>query len=463
MRKYKGVRIMKIKKFFAFKNKFLISLITFSLATTAVLIPISNNHSIDMQNNKTYGHNNSNDKVLNNIEELENSIKINNSNKNIDSQISYFDQNFDKNIQKKFFENINTDEIMKQANSLIKSNAKISEKSKFNSYNLKNKEINKNINQENNLKDIIKKIKSGELSPSSILKIEKKYSSENSESYKKIITDILNDSKKFKTINKKITNLNYNVKSYVNKSFVDIDNSSQDNDSYLISIDKNQYNFFMDLEKQKNRLFQYENKIYGFAIASATLTAAAWVLSVFYWSAWWMFGANIPFAIASTTQASIMTYFTTESWNNYYDTKNARIQIENYLNSSDYKETKEAILYLLNEKSVKKDMSNFTIKFIISTLVPNTFFPKLISRFLKKGLSKAITSIMSKLYANLGKSIFKNILKKIESYLSKLSLKKSILAATSWASPASTVISILDTILSIFDFFGDITLYGMYS
>lgn len=226
-----------------------------------------------------------------------------------------------------------------------------------------------------NLKDIIKKIKSGDLSPSSILKLEKKYSSENSENYKKIITDILNYSKNFKTIdNKKITNLNYNVKSYVNKSFVDINNYSQENGSYLISIDKNQYNFFMNLEKEKNRLFQYENKIYVFAIASATLTAAAWALSVFYWSAWWMFGANIPFAIASTTKASIMTYFTTESWNNYYDTKNARIQIENYLNSPDYKETKKAILYLLKEKSVEKDMSDSTIKFIINTLVPNTFF-----------------------------------------------------------------------------------------
>lgn len=403
-------------------------------------------------------------KVLNNIEDLENNININNSNKNIDGQISYFYQNFDKNIQKKFFENMNTDEVIKQANNLIKSNAKISEKSKFNYYNLKNKEFNKSIDQENNLKDIIKKIKSGDLSPSSILKLEKKYSSENSENYKKIITDILNYSKNFKTIdNKKITNLNYNVKSYVNKSFVDINNYSQENGSYLISIDKNQYNFFMNLEKEKNRLFQYENKIYGFAIASATLTAAAWALSVFYWSAWWMFGANIPFAIASTTQASIMTYFTTESWNNYYDTKNARIQIENYLNSPDYKETKKAILYLLKEKSVEKDMSDSTIKFIINTLVPNTFFPKLISSIAKKSLSKFITSIMSKAYVNIGKSIFKNIVKKIESYLSKLALKKSIVAATSWASPAATVISILDTILSIFDFFGDIALYGMYS
>lgn len=219
MRKYKDVRIMKINKFFAFKNKFLISLITFSLTTTAVLIPISNNHSINIQNDKTYGDKNSNDKVLNNIEDLENNININNSNKNIDGQISYFDQNFDKNIQKKFFENINTDEVIKQANNLIKSNAKISEKSKFNYYNLKNKEFNKSIDQENNLKNIIKKIKSGDLSPSSILKLEKKYSSENSENYKKIITDILNYSKNFKTIdNKKITNLNYNVKSYVNKS-----------------------------------------------------------------------------------------------------------------------------------------------------------------------------------------------------------------------------------------------------
>lgn len=87
-------------------------------------------------------------KVLNNIEDLENNININNSNKNIDGQISYFYQNFDKNIQKKFFENINTDEVIKQANNLIKSNAKISEKSKFNYYNLKNKEFNKSIDQE---------------------------------------------------------------------------------------------------------------------------------------------------------------------------------------------------------------------------------------------------------------------------------------------------------------------------
>lgn len=284
---------MKFNKFFVFKNKFLIGTIAFSLATTTVLIPINNKHNIEMQTSKSSDYDDSKGKILNDVNQLENITKIDNSNKNIEAQISYFNKNFDKEIQKKFFNDIDVEEAIKQADSTTKSNIKISQKIKTNNSNFGNN--NFKLNKKIDLKETVEKIKSGDLSPSSILNLEKKYKYENSKNYKKIITDIFHDSKNIKKNNEELTNVNYVLNSHIIKnSLINIKNFSENSDSYNITIDKNQYNFFMNLEKEKNILFQYEKKTYGFAIASATLTAAAWAIAAFYWAAWWMFGGNIP-------------------------------------------------------------------------------------------------------------------------------------------------------------------------
>lgn len=451
---------MKSNKFFVFKNKFLIGTIAFSLATTAVLVPINNKHNIENQTSKSSDYDDSKGKILNDINQLESIIKIDNSNKNIEKQISYFDKNFDKEVQKNFFNNINVEEVVKHAGSITKSNIAIYEKSKLKNFNLKNQ--NFNTNKKSDLKEIVEKIKSGDLSPSSILNLEKKYANENSENYKKIITDIFDNSKNIKTKNKELTNLKYISNSYIVKnSLINIKNLSQNSDLCTISIDKNQYNFFMNLEKEKNRLFQYEKKNYNFAIASATLTAAAWAIAAFYWAAWWMFGGNIPFAVAATAQAVVMTYFTTESWNNYYDTKNARINIENYLNSSEYKEAKEEILILLEEKSVEKITLDSIITFVINRTA-SKIIDKFVEKIATKDLSIFVSALFKKTYQKIGNNILKNVAKKIKSYLSKLAMKKWIILATDWASPALFFVSKLDSIISLDELIIDLILYGIY-
>lgn len=451
---------MKSNKFFVFKNKFLIGAIAFSLATTAVLVPINSKHNIETQTSKSSNYDDSKGKILNDVNQLESIIRIDNSNKNIEAQISYFNQNFNKEVQKNFFSDIDVEEVVKHADSFNTSNIVISEKSKLKNSNLKNENIN--TNNKSDLKEIVEKIKSGDLSPSSILNLEKKYANENSENYKKIITDIFDNSKNIKTKNKELTNLKYISNSYIAKnSLVNVKNLSQNSDLCTISIDKNQYNFFMNLEKEKNRLLQYEKKNRTFAIASATLTAAAWAISAFYWASWWMFGGNIPFAVAATTQAVVMTYFTTESWNSYYDTKNARIIIENYLNSSEYKETKEEILLLLEEKNVEKIMSDSAITFFLNRSA-SIIIDKIVEKVARKNLSALINALVKKTYQEIGNNILKNVLKKIRSYSSKLIIKKWIILATDWASPALFFVSQLDSIVSLAEFLMDLILYGIY-
>lgn len=450
---------MKFNKFFVFKNKFLIGTIAFSLATTTVLIPINNKHNIEMQTSKSSDYDDSKGKILNDVNQLENITKIDNSNKNIEAQISYFNKNFDKEIQKKFFNDIDVEEAIKQADSTTKSNIKISQKIKTNNSNFGNN--NFKLNKKIDLKETVEKIKSGDLSPSSILNLEKKYKYENSKNYKKIITDIFHDSKNIKKNNEELTNVNYVLNSHIIKNSLNIKNFSENSDSYNITIDKNQYNFFMNLEKEKNILFQYEKKTYGFAIASATLTAAAWAIAAFYWAAWWMFGGNIPFAIAATTQATLMTYFTTESWHNYYDTRSARIKIEDYLNSPEYKETKEEILFLLEENSVEKRMSESVIIFTIN-LIGSKIIDKLVKKLARKKLDTLIRKTLIHYYQKIGNTILKNVIKKIKSYLSKLAIKKWIILATSWASPAFFFVSRLDSILSWNELFIDLLFYRIY-
>lgn len=165
---------MKFNKFFVFKNKFLIGTIAFSLATTTVLIPINNKHNIEMQTSKSSDYDDSKGKILNDVNQLENITKIDNSNKNIEAQISYFNKNFDKEIQKKFFNDIDVEEAIKQADSTTKSNIKISQKIKTNNSNFGNN--NFKLNKKIDLKETVEKIKSGDLSPSSILNLEKNIS-----------------------------------------------------------------------------------------------------------------------------------------------------------------------------------------------------------------------------------------------------------------------------------------------
>lgn len=76
-------------------------------------------------------------------------------------------------------------------------------------------------------------------------------------------------------------------------------------------------------KNQISNLIEKNEIIYGFAITSATLTAIAWAVAAYYFAvATWTFGSTIPFAIAASIQAGIMTYFTNESFNEHYGISN---------------------------------------------------------------------------------------------------------------------------------------------
>lgn len=163
----------------------------------------------------------------------------------------------------------------------------------------------------------------------------------------------------------------------------------------------------------------------SYATILSVATAAAWGgVAAYYWTCWWMFGANVPFAVAATVQAGLMTADMGIAWADYAFNE---LVIKDVLN------LRQKPIYDLVKYSIKGDITYHKIR-------------NLLSRF---GVSKINKDLIKNIIFKL-----KNIIKRIKSNFWRTIVSKNVIksgiSGTSWVSPVGlTVISVISLILNV--------------
>lgn len=173
-----------------------------------------------------------------------------------------------------------------------------------------------------------------------------------------------------------------------------------------------------------NHLRERSNYLVSYATILSVATAAAWGIAAYYWASWWMFGANIPFAIAATVQAGLMTADMGIAWADYGFNESAIRNISNFHKDPLY-------------------------EYLVSLI-------KRIIEYLKIGARSYLKKILNERKLDLKNIFFKiknfirNFKNKIREIIrGKTSIKLGI-SATSWAAPIGiTVVKIISNILNI--------------
>lgn len=371
------------------------------------------------------------------------------------------------NDQKEMFKNLSVSDVLNEV---------LDESSDFNvkwksSIILDNNQQNLDYIQEiNENKEIFEKITSnvlsGEITSQDILSNLDNYKKNNRDDYEKIITNIynglekdtilINDSSLFQ-----VSRFSSNSTEYKNMKI-------RDKNGEIITVSADNIFLLSKIDEYLKIMDKYRDKMYGVSIASATLTAASWAVAAFYWAAIWMFGGNVPFAIAATTSATISTIMSVETFNEYYDAKNQSSALHSFRNSSEFNDYYTFIKRLkeLTPDNVKGNLildigtmltkfayDNFSSKIITFGLKNfNNFLSNFTNTFLKKMINHN-----SKIF--LAKTFFQQVNMRVRKVVTNLISKRIALKALSWAVPVSTVISILDVILEICSTTSDIALF----
>ena len=369
-----------------------------------------------------------------------------------------------KEEQMKMFKNVSVDDVMEQftnERSLMYATVNSTNDSNFENKNVYD-EINKNKDR---FKNIVEGIISGEISIEEINNNLENYKQHNKSNYDAIIKDIdssvnvehYNDN--FENPNFKINNYSYTNQDKINDVVLVDDNGVE----YTITSD--QLALFTKIEKFLSRLEMYRDKTYGVAIASSVLTAASWAIAAFYWSAWWMFGSNIPFAVAATVQAGLSTWTSVENFKEHYKAVEDVKNFKSIIDDSEFKDLKIVSSKLIEiSKSKLSDSAISFSKFLLGF----TNIPRLISKLINGGIKKIIlapvTNIFKKIGERFGTLSFKTALKQINSrvaiFVSESITKKIAMKAVSWATPASRVLTALDIVLNICSFVADIGIFN---
>lgn len=224
--------------------------------------------------------------------------KINTINSNVNSiekKLNILDDDVTKEQQIELFKDINVDDIISEItnkNSSLYSQTKLfNETSDFSNKNVYD-EINNNIDH---FKKIVENVLDGTITSTEIKQNLINYKNNNFNSYSELLSKIdisLNDEALI-DVNNIAKNSLSSTEEF--KKINDVTIIDDNNKKIVISADD--LAFFTKTEKFLSRLKMYRDKTYGVSIVSATLTAASWAIAAFYWSAWWMFGANVPFAL----------------------------------------------------------------------------------------------------------------------------------------------------------------------
>lgn len=380
-----------------------------------------------------------------------------------------------KNDQVDFFKNVSLKDVLKEvknADSEIYSSMSITRNSSTTNNNETNpfgekdvfEEINNNIEK---FTEITENILSGKTKIEEINK--------NLEDYKNILEKISDSmDENIDELNNKDLINKFNLVGFYNSSTIDSKLTDitiyDDSAKEKITITADNLAFAKKSRMLLDRLKIYRDKIQGVSIASAVLTAASWAIAAFYWSAWWMFGANVPFAVAASVQAGLSTWTTNDSFNELKTTEKDIENFESELSSKDFKEFEEFSNYLLTiaDKNLQKGAIDFSI--VLGKL---TTYPRLLSsaidKIIKKGSAYLVKNISlwterfsSFLMKNYSSKLMKNainfISKRLKDRLLKFASSKIAMKAVSWASPAAVVISALDVVLSICSFGADIAI-----
>lgn len=267
---------------------------------------------------------------------------------------------------------------------------------------------------------------------------------------------VISDQVKHKETTINNSNTRLSVESYSNflveNNYNFIANDNNQNDVCNIYVTNDDYEEIMLLENKKNLLKDYLNALYGLKVSSATLTGIAWGVAAFYWSAWWMFGSNVAFAVAATTQAGVMTWFTIESWNTYQYYDNLKKQMEIVLNSDEYKIWYDFLKGNINNfnRDELRKKRGINLSIALGQLTnPSRWTIQGLNKLISKGLNDFIKTTIFKIVA-------RNFSKKAFVFANNSIVKKIVVKATSWANPISFTIAVVDTVLSITSFAIDI-------
>ncbi|QHG89349.2 hypothetical protein [Malacoplasma iowae] len=333
-------------------------------------------------------------------------------------------------------------------------------------------EINNNIDE---FKSIATNILNGTTNVNFIKENLDNFKNNNPYEYGKIIEKINKTIVNFNAENNNNNLINYDKNIHMNSMLRSSSNKIEDivvefEDNEKITITADQIAFFTKSEKFLSRLSIYRDKTYGVAVASATLTAASWAIAAFYWGAWWMFGGNIPFAVAATVQAGISTYLSVRSFDEYYDIRDRVKDLSDVVYSKEFKDMKLISECLLDEarNQLKNSAINF-IKFIAKFTNVIQLYKKAIELIIKKisiEFEKYINTIVNNTswknvisFANKTpfKSLIMQINKKSTEFVTEIVTKKALMKGLSWASNA---ILVIDIIISISSFFIDVGIFN---
>lgn len=270
---------------------------------------------------------------------------------------------------------------------------------------------NLSATEKNKIIDLIYQIGSGIILISDLVKkAEKTTHNDLDKLISKIITDVnSNENQQNLEIGKQ--------KKYLlnSKNYNDSTNySNEDLEGFAAFIDPN---YLKHLKDRSTYLMSY-------ATILSVATAAAWGVAAYYWTCWWMFGANVPFAVAATVQAGLMTADMGIAWADYAFNE---LVIKDVLN------LRQKPIYDLVKYSIKGDITYHKIR-------------NLLSRF---GVSKINKDLIKNIIFKL-----KNIIKRIKSNFWRTIVSKNVIksgiSGTSWVSPVGlTVISVISLILNV--------------
>lgn len=396
------------------------------------------------------------------------SVSVNTSNSNLEKKLS-LNQKINNEEQKRIFNNVDVNDVLNQVTNI---NSQLYRNMQSNSNDVNNvknvyEEINKNIDK---FTEITQNILDGHLTIDEINSNLNNYKNNNVTEYSDILNEINTSIEEIKYEESQINTANYFSNITRSSSEFEKINSVTivDDNGDKVTITSDQLAFYSRAEFFLSRLIMYRDKTYGVAIASSVLTAASWAIAAFYWSAWWMFGGNVPFAVAATVQASVSTIVTNDSFNDYYKTRDQVNELSSIVYSSDFKDYKDMSDFLLTK--CEKYLSDGAIDFT-KMLGGLTTYPRLLKKFFESKIVNKISDFIikfgkkiSEFVSKTGTSIFKkflsNINKRVSSFLSKTMTNKVTMKAVSWASPATTVISVLDIVLGICSFSSDIAIFN---
>ncbi|MGL4647430.1 MAG: hypothetical protein ACRCVI_01755 [Mycoplasmoidaceae bacterium] len=191
--------------------------------------------------------------------------------------------------------------------------------------------------------------------------------------------------------------------------------------------------------KYINDLNELKTREISFSSVSTGLTLVSWGVAAFYWSCWWMFGGNVPFALAATLQAVTMTASAAYSIYSAVETSNSLAKIDEILSNQFIRDFNRITKDLVKPKIGTPLSSEFIayVQKVISDISALTWTSLVIS------VSIELLTSSSKI-----KTIFK-IVPVLKNGIKFQTSNRLIIWGTKWANPVGAIIGILDAILMV--------------